>query len=150
MAVLEKKDDLKVIVFQLKDEEYAIEVDYVTSIEKMQKITRIPGVPSYIKGVMNLRGVIIPVVDLRRRFQIEEVEYKESTRILVLNKDGDEIGFIVDGANDVIDISSENIEPTPEVVGGVKEEYLRGVVKMGDRLFTLLHLEKILPKVREG
>ncbi|MDA3129253.1 chemotaxis protein CheW [Aliibacillus thermotolerans] len=148
MTVAEKKD-LKVIVFQLKDEEYAIEVDYVTSIEKMQKITRIPGVPSYIKGVMNLRGVIIPVVDLRSRFQLEEIDYEENTRILVLNKDGDEIGFIVDGANDVIDISSTDIEPTPEVVGGVKEEYLRGVVKMGDRLFTLLHLEKILPKVKD-
>lgn len=148
MTVAEKKD-LKVIVFQLKDEEYAIEVDYVTSIEKMQKITRIPGVPSYIKGVMNLRGVIIPVVDLRSRFQLEEIDYEENTRILVLNKGGDEIGFIVDGANDVIDISSTDIEPTPEVVGGVKEEYLRGVVKMGDRLFTLLHLEKILPKVKD-
>lgn len=148
MTVAEKKY-LKVIVFQLKDEEYAIEVDYVTSIEKMQKITRIPGVPSYIKGVMNLRGVIIPVVDLRSRFQLEEIDYEENTRILVLNKDGDEIGFIVDGANDVIDISSTDIEPTPEVVGGVKEEYLRGVVKMGDRLFTLLHLEKILPKVKD-
>ncbi|MFB4162893.1 chemotaxis protein CheW [Alteribacillus sp. JSM 102045] len=142
-------NDLKVVIFQLKDEEYAIEVDYVQSIERMQPITRIPGVDAFIKGVMNLRGVITPVIDLRSRFGIESKQYDEATRILVLNKEGNEIGFIVDGANDVMDIPVSKIEPTPEVVGGVAEEYLRGVVKLENRLFTLLHLDKILQK-QEG
>ncbi|WP_018921595.1 chemotaxis protein CheW [Salsuginibacillus kocurii] len=136
--------DLKVIVFQLKDEEYAIEVDYVQSIERMQTVTRIPKVSPYIIGVMNLRGIITPVIDLRKRFGIEEKKYDETTRILVLSKDNIELGLIVDSANDVIDIPAEKIEPTPEVVGSVEEEYLRGVIKLDRRLFTLLNLDKVL------
>lgn len=134
----------KVIVFQLKDEEYAIEIDYIQSIERMIPVTRIPGTPKYVKGVMNLRGVITPVIDLRKRFGIEEKEYDEETRILVISKDDIEIGFIVDSANDVIDIPVEKVEPTPKVVGVVEEEYLRGVVKIGQRLFTLLDLDKVI------
>ncbi|MDQ0298723.1 purine-binding chemotaxis protein CheW [Salibacterium salarium] len=149
MAEETADDYLKVIVFQLKEEEYAMEVDYIQSIERMQSVTRIPGVESYIIGVMNLRGIITPVIDLRKRFNIERFEYDDATRILVLNKDDNEIGFIVDGANDVMDIPVSEIEPTPEVVGGVAEEYLRGVVKLEDRLFTLLHLDKILNKSEE-
>ncbi|RSL32709.1 chemotaxis protein CheW [Salibacterium salarium] len=149
MAEETADDYLKVIVFQLKEEEYAMEVDYIQSIERMQPITRIPGVESFIVGVMNLRGVITPVIDLRKRFNIESMEYNEATRILVLNKDNSEIGFIVDGANDVMDIPASKIEPTPEVVGGVAEEYLRGVVKLEDRLFTLLHIDKVLNKNNE-
>ncbi|MFZ4450528.1 chemotaxis protein CheW [Salibacterium aidingense] len=149
MAVETAEGYVKVIVFQLKEEEYAIEVDHVQSIERMQSVTRIPGVEAYIIGVMNLRGVITPVIDLRKRFGIESQSYDEATRILVLKKDNNEIGFIVDGANDVMDIAESWIEPTPEVVGGVAEEYLRGVVKLDDRLFTLLHIDKILNKNEE-
>ncbi|WP_088103643.1 chemotaxis protein CheW [Halalkalibacter urbisdiaboli] len=138
------KKDIKVIVFQLKDQEYAIEVDYIQSIERMQPVTRIPRTYPFVTGVMNLRGVITPIINLRKRFGIEDKEFDEATRILVLSKDDIEIGFIVDGANDVIDIPVEKIEPTPEVVGGVEAEYLRGVVKLDNRLFTLLNLEKVI------
>ncbi|WP_100373590.1 chemotaxis protein CheW [Bacillus sp. FJAT-45037] len=138
------KTDIKVIVFQLKDEEYAIEVDYIQSIERMQPVTRIPRTFPFVTGVMNLRGVITPIINLRKRFGIEEKEFDEATRILVISKEDIEIGFIVDGANDVIDIPVGKIEPTPEVVGGVEAEYLRGVVKLNKRLFTLLNLEKVI------
>jgi purine-binding chemotaxis protein CheW len=133
------KTEIKVIVFQLKDEEYAIEVDYIQSIERMQPVTRIPSTYPFVTGVMNLRGVITPIINLRKRFGIVEKEFDEATRILVISKEGIEIGFIVDGANDVIDIPLEKVEPTPEVVGGVEAEYLRGVVKLNKR-FTLLNL----------
>lgn len=136
--------DYKVIVFQLKDEEYAIEVEYVQSIERMQPVTRIPKTFPFITGVMNLRGVITPIINLRKRFGIEEKEVDDATRILVISKGDMELGFIVDGANDVIDIPADKIEPTPEVVGGVEAEYLRGVVKLDKRLFTLLNLEKVI------
>ncbi|WP_216828414.1 chemotaxis protein CheW [Alkalihalobacterium elongatum] len=136
--------ELKVIVFQLKDEEYAIEVDNIQSIERMQPVTRIPRTFPFIKGVMNLRGVITPIMDLRKRFGIESKKADEATRILVISKDDIEIGFIVDGANDVIDIPSEKIEPTPEVVGGVEADYLSGVVKLDNRLFTLLNIDKVI------
>ncbi|WEG19121.1 chemotaxis protein CheW [Alkalihalophilus pseudofirmus] len=135
---------MKVIVFQLKDEEYAIEVDYIQSIERMQPVTRIPSTYPFVTGVMNLRGVITPIINLRKRFGIEEKGLDEATRILVIQKGYIEIGFIVDGANDVIDIPVDKIEPTPEVVGGVEAEYLRGVVKLNKRLFTLLNLEKVI------
>ncbi|GAE37343.1 chemotaxis protein CheW [Halalkalibacter akibai] len=138
------KQELKVIVFQLKDEEYAIEVDYIQSIERMQPVTRIPRTFPFVTGVMNLRGVITPIIDLRKRFGIEEKAYDEATRILVISKDQLEIGVIVDGANDVIDIPVEKIEPPPEVIGGVEADYLRGVVKLEKRLFTLLNLEKVI------
>lgn len=138
------KNDLKLIVFQLKDEEYAIEVEYVQSIERMQPVTRIPRTFPFITGVMNLRGVITPIINLRKRFGIEEKAFDDATRILVISKGEIEIGFIVDGANDVIDIPAEKIEPTPEVIGGVEAEYLRGVVKLEKRLFTLLNLEKVI------
>jgi purine-binding chemotaxis protein CheW len=140
------KNDLKLIVFQLGDEEYAIEVDYIQSIERMQPVTRIPGTPSYVIGVMNLRGVITPVINLRARFGLPAKAHDDSTRILVIADDGVEIGFVVDGANDVVDVPAEKIEPTPEVVGGVQEDYLRGVVKEEDRLFTLLNLEKVIQR----
>ncbi|MCM3488012.1 chemotaxis protein CheW [Alkalihalophilus marmarensis] len=135
---------MKVIVFQLKDEEYAIEVDYIQSIERMQPVTRIPSTYPFVTGVMNLRGVITPIINLRKRFGIEEKGLDEATRILVIQKGDIEIGFIVDGANDVIDIPVDKIEPTPEVVGGIEAEYLRGVVKLNKRLFTLLNLEKVI------
>ncbi|MCL7748151.1 chemotaxis protein CheW [Halalkalibacter alkaliphilus] len=137
-------EELKVIVFQIKDEEYALEVDYIQSIERMQPVTRIPSTSPFVTGVMNLRGVITPIINLRKRFGIEEKELDEATRILVISKDQLELGLIVDGANDVIDIPIEKIEPSPEVIGGMETDYIRGVVKLDKRLFTLLNLDKIV------
>ena len=136
--------DLKVIVFQLKDEEYAIPVQQVRSIERMQYITRVPRVADFVKGVINLRGVVTPIIDLRKRFGIEEVSYTESTRIIIVGVNDMEVGLIVDAANDVIDISDGQIEPPPEVVGSIEAEYLNGVVKLEKRLLILLNLDKVL------
>ena len=136
--------DLKVIVFQLKDEEYGIPVQQVQSIERMMHITRVPKVAKFVKGVMNLRGVVTPIIDLRKRFGIEEVSYTESTRIIIVGVNDMEVGLIVDAANDVIDIPEGAIEPPPEVVGSVEVEYLKGVAKIGKRLLILLNLDKVL------
>lgn len=140
--------DIKVIVFQLKDEEYGIPVQQVQSIERMMHITRVPKVAKFVKGVMNLRGVVTPIIDLRKRFGIEEVEYTESTRIIIVGVNDMEVGLIVDAANDVIDIPEGAIEPPPEVVGTVEVEYLNGVAKLDKRLLILLNLEKVL--ISEG
>ncbi len=136
--------DIKVIVFQLKDEEYGIPVQQVQSIERMMHITRVPKVAKFVKGVMNLRGVVTPIIDLRKRFGIEEVAYTESTRIIIVGVADMEVGLIVDAANDVIDIPEGAIEPPPEVVGTVEVEYLNGVAKLDKRLLILLNLEKVL------
>ncbi|MQR96501.1 chemotaxis protein CheW [Fictibacillus phosphorivorans] len=134
----------KVIIFQLKDEEYAVPVQHVKSIERMQPITRIPRTASFVKGVINLRGVVTPIIDLRSRFEIEEVSHSDTTRIIIVSVGTIEAGLIVDAANDVIDLDKESIEPPPEVVGGVDAEYIRGVAKIEKRLLILLDLVKVL------
>lgn len=136
--------DLKIIIFQLKEKEYAIPVSQVRSIEKIQHITRVPRTLNYIKGVINLRGVVTPIVDLRNRFGLDESDYSDSTRVIIVALPQMEVGLIVDAANDVIDINTDAIEPPPEVVGVTEAEYISGVVKVDKRLKILLDLEKVL------
>ncbi|MFM1650836.1 chemotaxis protein CheW [Brevibacillus sp. B_LB10_24] len=140
----ELEAEVKVIVFRLRDEEYGVEVSQVNSIEKLEHITRVPRTPKFVKGVINLRGVVTPIIDLRSRFGLEEGDYTESTRIIIVAFGELEVGLIVDAANDVIDIPQSAIEPPPEVVGGVKATYLRGVAKLDKRLLILLNLDKVL------
>ncbi|GAA0495735.1 chemotaxis protein CheW [Salinibacillus aidingensis] len=134
----------KVIVFQLKNEEYGAPVDAVGSIERMVEVTRVPGTPQFVKGVINLRGVVTPIIDLRERFGIEPAEYDDSTRIIIVSLEDKEVGMIVDTANDVIDVSADAIEPPPEVIGSVDVDYIRGVAKLDNRLLILLNIEKVL------
>ncbi|MEH7122835.1 chemotaxis protein CheW [Bacillus sp. JJ1532] len=136
--------DIKLIVFQLMNKEYAIPVNQVRSIEKIEHITRVPGTEKFIKGVINLRGVITPIIDLRSRFGLDEVGYSDSTRVIIAGLNDLEVGFIVDLANDVIDIPVHSIEPPPEVVGVLEADYINGVAKIGNRLLILIDLEKIL------
>ncbi|MBW4837803.1 MAG: chemotaxis protein CheW, partial [Paenibacillaceae bacterium] len=96
-------EELKVIVFKLGHEEYGIDVDKVQTIERMMPITRVPKTYAFVKGVINLRGVVIPVIDLRGRFGLPEAEYSDQTRIIIVSANEMEVGFIVDSANDVID-----------------------------------------------
>lgn len=134
----------KMIVFQLEEEEYAVSVHQVGSIERVQPITRVPRTEAFVKGVINLRGVIIPVIDIRVRFGLEEREYTESSRIIIVYLNDMKVGLIVDSANDVIDIPENAIEPAPEVIGAVDTDYIEGVAKVGDRLLILLDLQKVL------
>lgn len=136
--------DLKVIVFQLNDKEYTIPVSQVKSIEKIMHFTRVPHTLPFIKGVMNLRGVVTPLIDLRVRFGLEEQAYSDSTRVIIVSVADAEVGLIVDGANDVIDIPSGQIEPPPEIVGAEAAKYINGVVKIEKRLLILIDLENIL------
>lgn len=137
----------KVIVFQIDNEEYAVDVQQVGSIEKIEPITRVPETARFVKGVINLRGVVIPIIDLRIRFGMEEMAYTDTSRIIIVYVDDMEVGLVVDSANDVIDIQEETIEAAPEVVGSVKVDYVEGVVKHNERLFILLDLQKVLTTV---
>jgi purine-binding chemotaxis protein CheW len=140
-------EELKVIVFALANEHYGIEVEKVRTIERMIPITRVPKTPAFIKGVINLRGVVIPVLDLRGRFNLESTEPTENSRIIIVAANDLEVGFIVDSANDVIDIDSDAIDSPPEVVGGIKAKYLRGVAKLSDnRLLIMLNLAEVLSR----
>lgn len=140
--------EMKVIIFQLMDKEYAIGVDTVQSIEKLLSITRVPKTPSYVRGVLNLRGVVTPLVDLRERFGLDNKEMDDNTRIIIVALEEFEVGLIVDAANDVLDIPIESIEPQPEVVGSVESDFISGVAKIGKRLLVMLNLEKVLEPVK--
>jgi purine-binding chemotaxis protein CheW len=140
-------EELKVVVFALGKEEYGVEVDKVKTIERMQPMTRVPKTPAFIKGVINLRGIVVPVIDLRGRFGLAETEHTDNTRIIIISLGEIEVGLTVDSASDVIDIDTDHIEDPPEVVGGIKAKYLRGVAKVGDkRLLVLLNLQEVLNK----
>ncbi|WP_419873127.1 chemotaxis protein CheW [Candidatus Pristimantibacillus sp. PTI5] len=140
-------EELKVIVFALGSEEYGIEVDKVRTIERLSPITRVPKTASFIKGVINLRGVVVPVIDLRGRFNLSETTPTENSRIIVVAVADIEVGFIVDSANDVIDIDTDSIDMPPEIVGGIKAKYLRGIAKLGEgRLLIMLNLSEVLNK----
>lgn len=140
-------EELKVIVFALGEEEYGVEVDKVQTIERMLPLTRVPKTPAFVKGVINLRGVVVPVIDLRGRFNLTETEYTDNSRIIIVAVNDIEVGLIVDSANDVIDVNEDCIEDPPEVVGGIKAKYLRGVAKLeNDRLLVMLNLDQVLNK----
>lgn len=139
-----EQESIKVIVFQLMDKEYAIPVSQVQGIEKMMHITRVPRTEKFVKGVINLRGVVTPIIDLRERFGLPSAENTESVRIIIVQFDDMEVGFVVDSANDVIDLPVNSIEPQPEVVGVIEEAFISGVAKIDNRLLILLHLDKVL------
>lgn len=139
-----EQESMKVIVFQLADKEYAIPISNVQGIEKLMHITRVPKTRPYVKGVINLRGVVTPIIDLRERFGLSSQKLDDSVRIIIIQLDEIEVGFIVDSANDVIDIPLSAIEPQPEVVGVKEESFISGVSKIQNRLLILLHLDKVL------
>jgi len=142
--VQDLNETIKLVIFRVNDEEYGVDVSLIKSIERMMQITRVPNVQEYIMGVMNLRGSVIPVVDLRVRFGFPATEIKEETRIIVLSIDELEVGIIVDSCSDVTDIKRENIEPPPSVVGAIESTFIQGVTKIDRRLVILLDMEQTL------
>lgn len=141
---------VKVVVFQLADKEYVIPVSQVQGIEKLIHITRVPKTPSYVKGIINLRGVVTPIIDLKNRFGLGKSELDESTRIIIITLENMNVGVIVDSANDVLDIPTDAIEPQPEVVGGLEQDFIAGVAKLDRRLLILLHLNHVLNPINPG
>ena len=132
------------VVFQIDREEFGLEILRTKEIHRYQKITRVPNAPRFVKGVINIRGEIIPVVDLRVRFGLEDFQIQETTRIITVLVNDYQIGLLVDNVNEVIWMNETNIEPAPSTSGGIEKEYLRGVGKIGNRLIVLLNINKIL------
>lgn len=139
----------KVLVFGLDENEYAIEIDVVQGIERLMNITRVPRTPSFVKGVINLRGVVTPVIDLRARFQLQLRTDDEQSRIVIVSMEQFDVGLIVDTANDIIDVPRERIESQPEVVGSIASEFIAGIAKVDGRLLSLLDLPKVLTPIHE-
>jgi purine-binding chemotaxis protein CheW len=136
---------LQLVTFKLGNEEFGVDILKVQEINRMMVITRIPNAPPFIEGVINLRGKIIPIVDLRKKlgFDNGNGEYEKTTRIIVVELDGLVLGFIVDSVSEVLRIPENTIEPPPSIVGGVESDYIEGVGKLDNRLLILLELKKL-------
>ncbi|MEB7540931.1 chemotaxis protein CheW [Enterobacter huaxiensis] len=132
------------LVFTLGDEEYGIDILKVQEIRGYDQVTRIANTPSFIKGVTNLRGVIVPIVDLRVKFSQGDVEYNENTVVIVLNLGQRVVGIVVDGVSDVLSLTSDQIRPAPEFAVTLSTEYLTGLGALGDRMLILVNIEKLL------
>ena len=133
----------KFLTFQVKDEIYGIEIQYVTEIIGIQAITTVPHLPAYMKGILNLRGTIIPVMDIRLRFNYEPREYDDRTCIVVIQLEGTTIGLIVDSVQEVVDIPDENTVLPPKAGYGAGNEYIKGIGKVGDSVRLLLDGYKV-------
>lgn len=134
----------KYLTFQLADEEYGVEILKVREIIGVMEITAVPQMPIYMKGVINLRGKVIPIIDLRCRFGMERKGHDKHTRIVVVELSRKIVGFVVDAVREVLRIPRSVTEPPPSIGGRVNEEYITGVGKLEDRLLILLDLEKVL------
>ncbi len=134
----------QLVVFELANEHYGLDISAVEGIIKMQAITKMPQAPSFVEGVTNLRGTVVPVIDLRKRFMLPPMEHTKDTRIVVVYMEKTKIGMIVDGVSEVLRIPEEAIEPTPPMVSTVNTAFIRGIAKLEGRLVTLLDLSKVL------
>ena len=134
----------QLVVFGLAGETYGVDISMVREIIQMQEITSVPGTANSVKGVTNLRGTVIPVVDLAKRFGLAEVKHSKNTRIVVINSKGNPIGVIVDSVNEVLRVSSESIEPPSQMLVTSRSEYLLGIAKVAEKLVILLDADKVL------
>ena len=134
---------LQLVTFKLENEEFGVDILKVQEINRMLTITKIPNAPSFVEGVINLRGKIIPIVDLRKRLGFNGKAYDKSTRIIVVELDGLILGFIVDSVSEVLRVSESTVEPPPSIMGGIESDYIEGVGKLDNRLLILLELGKV-------
>jgi purine-binding chemotaxis protein CheW len=134
----------QVVSFHLDREEYGVDISQVQEIIRLVDITHVPRAPHFIDGVINLRGQLIPIIDLRTRFEMPRIEPTKSTRIVVTELAGKRVGIVVDRVSEVVNIPIENIEAAPEIVAGAGTEYIRNVGKLGDRLIIMLDLAMVV------
>jgi purine-binding chemotaxis protein CheW len=134
---------LQLVGFHVGGEEFVIDILRVQEIIRTQQLTRVPNSPDCMEGVMNLRGKIIPVIALRKRFGMEEVAPDKQNRIVVVEIQGTVLGFVVDSVSEVLRIPADTVEPPPRL-GPVEREYVAGVGKMGERLLILLDTDRLM------
>ena len=134
----------QLVIFELAKEFYGINIAVVESIIKMQVITQLPQTPAYVKGVTNLRGSVLPVIDLRNRFGLEKREDTKQTRIIIVTMGTVKVGVVVDGVSEVLRVMDESIESLPPMVNSVNSVFLKGIVRLENRLIILLELGKVL------
>lgn len=136
--------NLQLVVFSIGKEQYGVGINAVHEIVKVPDITEVPDAPAFLKGVINLRGKIVPVVDLRKRMNLDGKEKTKSTRVLITENDGRLVGLLVDAVSEVLKVNPDAVEAPPEMISAIGIEYITGVAKVEDRLIILLELKKVL------
>jgi len=134
----------KYLTFELGEEEYGLEILTVKEIIGLIKITPVPKVPEHVKGIINLRGKVIPVINLRLKFEMPDIEPTEESCIIVINIEEEMIGILIDRVKDVLDIKQENIEPPPDFGANVSTEYILGMCKAEDNVKILLDIRRVI------
>lgn len=137
-------DILQLVSFNIGEEEFGVDILKVQEIIRLVEITRVPNAPDFVEGVINLRGKVIPVIDLRKRLGLSSIAANSDTRIVVVEIDTKIIGFLVDCVNEVLRISKSITEPPPAIIAGIDADYITAIGKLEDRILILLDLEKIL------
>lgn len=141
-----KQDDelLQLVTFSIGEEEFGVNILKVQEIIRTMEITKVPRAPEFVEGVINLRGKVIPIIDLRRRFGLAPKAHDKNTRIIVIEINNVIVGFVVDAVSEVLRIPASTVEPPPPVVAGVESDYISGVGQLQDRLLIMLDLDKLL------
>jgi len=142
-----KKQDaelIQLVTFSIGEEGFGVDILKVQEIIRTMEITRVPKAPDFVEGVINLRGNVIPIIDLRKRFGLETRAHDKHTRIIVIEINNMIVGFVVDSVSEVLRIPANTVEPPPPVVAGLESEYISGVGKLEDRLLILLDLDRLL------
>lgn len=135
---------IQLVSFMLSEEEYGVEVLRVREIIRMPPVTKMPNTPHYVEGIINLRGKVIPIISMRKRFGLPEVDHTSHTRIMVMDVAGGLTGFIVDGVSEVIRIRSSEIQPPPPMVSGnLDQEFITGVFNHTDRLLIIMDVDRM-------
>ncbi len=141
---LKNKNEVQILLFTVGNASYAIPIESVNYIHKYSKPTEIPNAPKFVEGVINLRGSVIPVIDLRKRFGVQKADITNKTKILIVAFDNRRFGFIVDSVSEVILLGKDQIEPSLPTVSGLKSEFIHGIGKVNEKLVIILNIEKIL------
>ncbi|MCL6120364.1 MAG: chemotaxis protein CheW [Deltaproteobacteria bacterium] len=134
---------VQLVTFKLGNEEFALDILKVQEINRVVEITKVPKAPDFVEGVINLRGRVIPIVDIRKKFHLKIKEATKETRIIVVNIMNKTIGLIVDSVSEVLRINSSTIQPPPPLIAGLDSDYIKGVGKLDERLIILLDIDKI-------
>jgi purine-binding chemotaxis protein CheW len=135
---------LQTVGFRIGKEMFGVDIARVKEIVRVPEIVKVPDTPDFIEGVMNLRGKIVSVIDLKKRFRLGSVDRTKASRILVAEMDGRVVGLLVDAASEVLRLASDSIEPPPDMVSGIGIDYITGVGKIGERIIILLDIRKVL------
>ncbi len=137
-------EQLQLVTFSIGGEEFGVEILKVQEIVRSMEITKVPNAPAFVEGVVNLRGKVIPIIDMRMRFGLDHKAHDSQTRIIVINMNEVITGFVVDSVSEVLRLPKSTIEPPPPVIAGIESEYISGVGKLEDRLLILLDMDSLL------